>query len=271
MWYFLAITALSLQWSCPAHAIIAAVAFNDLGIKYADEKIAPLLNNEDFDYTQYKCIYEYACWADDVKNKYTAPWHYYSIPFYDSYCPPFDVPRTKNVAFMINLAKHVLKGEDTSYSKSLMIRFLIHFMGDIHQPLHVASRYSTQLPKGDKGGNLFKLKKMNLHKLWDHALGYLSKYHRPMTKSNIEFTETLANILMEEFPRSIFSKELKTKDGFEIAQEIHLYAEGIVYQDIIEGSIPSNSYLEDGYKLCRRLMALAGYRLSDALYESFRE
>lgn len=39
--------------------------------------------------------------------------------------------------------------------KSMGLRNLIHFLGDIHQPLHVTSRYSKKNPSGDLGGNLF--------------------------------------------------------------------------------------------------------------------
>ena len=38
-------------------------------------------------------------------------------------------------------------------SDSYHLRLLIHYIGDIHQPLHAASRYTTVYPKGDEGGN----------------------------------------------------------------------------------------------------------------------
>ena len=51
-----------------------------------------------------------------------------------------------------------------------MYRALIHFVGDIHQPLHCVSRYTKKHPNGDRGGNDFKLQHgqyRNLHLLWD--------------------------------------------------------------------------------------------------------
>ncbi|MGL5742868.1 MAG: S1/P1 nuclease [Legionella sp.] len=39
--------------------------------------------------------------------------------------------------------------------KRFALRLLIHVVGDVHQPLHAITRVSTQLPKGDMGGNLF--------------------------------------------------------------------------------------------------------------------
>lgn len=59
-------------------------------------------------------------------------------------------------------------------SNSFHLRLLIHYVGDIHQPLHASTRYTEKHPKGDEGGNLFKLKSKgevsNLHSLWDSLL-----------------------------------------------------------------------------------------------------
>ncbi len=55
--------------------------------------------------------------------------------------------------------------------------FLEHFVGDIHQPLHVISRITNGCAE-DKGGNDFCFResktsycRKNLHALWDNALG----------------------------------------------------------------------------------------------------
>ena len=42
--------------------------------------------------------------------------------------------------------------------KSLALRLLIHYIGDIHQPLHSSDRYSRDHPNGDRGGNQFSIK-----------------------------------------------------------------------------------------------------------------
>ena len=57
--------------------------------------------------------------------------------------------------------------------RSLCARLMIHIIGDIHQPLHTATLFSAEFPKGDMGGNLFEiiyLKKKSykeLHEFWD--------------------------------------------------------------------------------------------------------
>jgi hypothetical protein len=49
-------------------------------------------------------------------------------------------------------------GVKRSLGDSFNIRMLIHFTGDMHQPLHTTSRFSKDFPNGDEGGNWFRLK-----------------------------------------------------------------------------------------------------------------
>lgn len=56
--------------------------------------------------------------------------------------------------------------------KSMMLRYLVHVVGDVHQPLHSAELIDEKkFPKGDMGGNLFEIKYsptiVNLHEFWD--------------------------------------------------------------------------------------------------------
>mgnify|MGYP002145137110 CR=1 FL=1 len=63
------------------------------------------------------------------------------------------------------------KNLDGQFEMSFMLRHLLHLVGDIHQPLHAAALFSNEFPKGDDGGNLFKINYSesvtNLHKLYD--------------------------------------------------------------------------------------------------------
>ncbi len=64
-------------------------------------------------------------------------------------------------------------------SDSFHLRLLIHYIGDIHQPLHASSRFTKNYPQGDEGGNDFLIKVINkgagetptnLHSLWDSII-----------------------------------------------------------------------------------------------------
>lgn len=69
------------------------------------------------------------------------------------------------------ISQHV---EDETQGKSYALRLLIHYLGDIHQPLHASSRVDKQYPKGDAGGNFFhvtpKDDAKNLHSVWDSVV-----------------------------------------------------------------------------------------------------
>ena len=58
--------------------------------------------------------------------------------------------------------------------KSMAVRLIIHYLGDIHQPLHSTALVDHTYPKGDAGGNFEHIPAMdsvsNLHAVWDSVL-----------------------------------------------------------------------------------------------------
>jgi hypothetical protein len=64
-----------------------------------------------------------------------------------------------------------VKNFNEQFEKSFLLRFLVHVIGDIHQPLHSSSLVNDIFPNGDLGGNLFKINYSQnideLHKLFD--------------------------------------------------------------------------------------------------------
>ena len=56
----------------------------------------------------------------------------------------------------------------------MSVRLLIHYLGDIHQPLHSLSRVDPDYPAGDRGGNDFPLPNhysaAELHAVWDSVI-----------------------------------------------------------------------------------------------------
>jgi len=63
--------------------------------------------------------------------------------------------------------------------RAAYLAWLIHLVGDIHQPLHCCSLVNETYPQGDKGGNEFYVKPasrgIKLHSLWDGLLGTSGK------------------------------------------------------------------------------------------------
>jgi hypothetical protein len=90
-------------------------------------------------------------WPDDIRGQRpeTAPWHYVDIPLgtrrreVDKYCDP----KESCVTHAIREQLAILGGTETDpQKKGDALRFLIHFVGDLHQPLHAATN-------NDEGGN----------------------------------------------------------------------------------------------------------------------
>jgi len=79
------------------------------------------------------------------------------------------------------ITTHLYPGRD-DLSKSYALRLLIHYIGDIMQPLHCESRYDSKYPDGDAGANAFPLPYHysvdELHALFDKVL-YVERTNIP--------------------------------------------------------------------------------------------
>ena len=121
-----------------------------------------------------RTIAQASVWPDCVKTlgdrfSYAYSWHYQDFDV----CKPFD-PKSacaggNCVTSQIERAQRLLADRKVPPRERLIaLAFLVHFVGDIHQPLHAAER------DGDLGGNRFKLHwgryPTNLHSVWDGLL-----------------------------------------------------------------------------------------------------
>jgi S1/P1 Nuclease len=103
-------------------------------------------------------------------------WHYVDVPFSTdgTRVPGVTVP---NAATRIADFRQVLADSRAPDPlKSYDLTWLLHLMGDIHQPLHAVSRFTQDLPDGDQGGNRVRLCRppcrQELHFFWDQVLGH---------------------------------------------------------------------------------------------------
>jgi hypothetical protein len=60
--------------------------------------------------------------------------------------------------------------------RAIALCWVLHLVGDLHQPLHAAALFTKDSPKGDEGGNAFYTRwngrSQNLHFVWDGVLGW---------------------------------------------------------------------------------------------------
>lgn len=92
--------------------------------------------------------------------------------------------------------------------RALFARYVVHLVGDIHQPLHSVALYNTAYPKGDIGGNAEKVilingSTSNFHAFWD-AGGYRLQNDswaivRPMNLQNLTVLKDVANSMIQQY------------------------------------------------------------------------
>jgi hypothetical protein len=93
-------------------------------------------------------------YADKLQHRY---WHFIDRPFSPDGTPLIQ-PKAPNAATQIALFRSVLgtagAGDDL---KSYDLVWLLHLVGDVHQPLHCVSRFDGADPAGDRGGNAVRI------------------------------------------------------------------------------------------------------------------
>ena len=121
-------------------------------------------------------------YSDHAMHKY---WHFVDTPFSRDHTSLPSVP-TPNVQDRIVTFRAVLKSNDPDDLKSCDLSWLLHLMGDAHQPLHCATRVIASDPDGDDGGNQVRLTsctKCELHAFWDDALGTSTSFKTVIAKA----------------------------------------------------------------------------------------
>lgn len=156
----------SMAWGMLGHRIVGEIADSYLTTKTRIE-IKKILGTES--------IAMSSNWADFIKSdssyKYLDVWHYINFEKGLTYPQMVEVLKkdtSANAYTKINFLVKELKKKSLDRDKKIMyLRLLIHFVGDIHQPLHVS-------PVGSTGGNSIRVQwfstPSNLHRVWDTHL-----------------------------------------------------------------------------------------------------
>jgi S1/P1 Nuclease len=268
--------ALASAWNCNGHMLVAQIAFNNVqpATQTMIESVAAYLAP---DYPTSPDFVQASCWADDIKSWDSSEsiWHYVDLPvFRGSIYFPF-LASELNISsnpWAINQALKTLSSTRApQIDLSRSIRFLIHFWGDLAQPLHAATLISAQFPNGDAGGNSYKIdgtNYTNLHSLWDSGVQLFDTYlTRPLNASSTDILNGWASTITTTYPASSFpAAALTVSDPFQIADESNKIANDFVYTapQASEGPIPY-AYIQQGQTICSQQIALAGYRLANAL------
>jgi hypothetical protein len=178
-----------LGWGCEGHQIVALIAEKNLNPRAAAE-VRNLLTSNPIDPELIRFCTEghedpmsdASTWADDIRRSAkTGKWHYMDIPLEvtsgdpNKYCEPVGKADAKGerdgcVLSALLYNRDVLQDEHkTLAERAEALRYIIHFVGDMHQPLHVTDNH-------DQGGNCAPMSLLdavtisNLHSIWDSGL-----------------------------------------------------------------------------------------------------
>ena len=239
----------SFSWDKKGHDITAAIAQHHLTGE-AQKQIKELLDG--------KTIIYWAPWMDDASNmpeyRYSKTWHYFDI---EEGKDVTDYPHSEKGDIITAITAQIegLKGNTlTREERQLALKFLVHLMGDLHQPMHLG------YPE-DLGGNTIKVKFFNkeqsLHSMWDGAL--TSKSH---DWSHTEWAEEL-DIEDADSISSITSGTLH-----DWARQSHAYAEDI-YRGTPTDKNLSFEYVRTWTPVVERQFLYGGLRLAHILNEIF--
>jgi hypothetical protein len=237
-----------------------------------------------------------AVWADNIRSnnhpahaEHRSHWHYVNYPVNPEKVEGARDPAetwdgTSDPANILQaLAKNRKELADPNTPpdrRAVALCWVLHLIGDIHQPLHATALFGQQFPAGDKGGNSFVVKgpfgQTNLHSLWDNMLG--------ITRTPDAVDKTLAGLRANpELSRAAMADDLAKKDPKDWAMESFELARTHAYENAQLAGASSEllrsdksvevpplpvGYMERAQAVAGRRVILAGYRMADAVTEA---
>lgn len=177
------------DWGSTGHRTVGKIAESHLS-KKAKNKINKLLQGQGLAFV--------STFGDEIKSDHAYDkfynWHFVNFPFDSKYEESKKDPKG-DIVTGINYCIKVLKDTESSEKdKVFYLKFLVHLIGDLHQPLHVGRAE-------DKGGNDIKVKwhnkNSNLHRVWDSEMinfwgmsySELAFNAKPLSKAQVEAIE----------------------------------------------------------------------------------
>jgi len=260
-------------WDNGGHLLIADVATQHLNptARTELERLAAQLPHSGASYNFITISY----WMDDIRFDKAVPdygmfksWHYIDLGIapgdpMPSLEPGDDNDERGNVVQALKRAVVVLKGGTDPYikDKATACAIVMHLVGDIHQPLHCASKYFLSHDKllNDKGGNDEFIVNganpgaaLNLHFFWDRA--YEAAFDE--TTGNVIFEQRWVDSFREALPYNPDPKASLEPDFDAWAKESNALSRDFVYRDLTEAGDKKHCRLSSAYVEKARSIAL---------------
>jgi S1/P1 Nuclease len=229
-----------------------------------------------------------ATWPDWIRRHHPEAhlsfpkWHYVNLPYVPvgSSLKESDFPAASpNVVDQIPIAAKKVK-DGTAEDKAIYLCWLLHLVGDIHQPLHCAEMFSERFPEGDRGGNLLLVRIGNgraqpLHPLWDGLFGKSTSWSSIQgTVTDVAKAEQDNQIQIDADLRSASTPEAWAGEGVAAAKK-YAYLNGKLdvansddRPDLEDVPVVPRDYMTNAGAYARIAVAKAGHRLAESLFNA---
>jgi hypothetical protein len=250
-------------WGTEGHSIVAEIAQRQL-TPAAAAKVRDILGGN-------ISLASVASWPDDVRlaRPKTSNWHFVDIPLESGdYVPTRDCKEspTKGDCAIKAIERNTKRLTDATASpleRKEALMFLVHFVGDLHQPLHTVKEFV--------GGNLLKVSffvdplqkkrdNTNLHVVWDSLL----------IKARFYDWGSCVAMLVDTWMPGKNLAELAKGSPVEWALEAHQIAKDVAFNEVEQGDELGKEYLAAAAPLVDQQLALAGIRLGRILNETLK-
>jgi hypothetical protein len=283
-------------WADTGHMVIAQIAHARLNptAKARVAELTALLERPSGKTYSYLSA---ACYMDDLRSSpfYAdlQSWHFITIPLImdgsagpktqrkQSSSPEANV--LTQTEFVINALREFKTPTDekTMLKEAQLLAYLIHLVGDAHQPVHCVNRFTAEHPNGDFGGSRFLIDapKKSLHSYWDAGAGLFGfeEVRRPLTTFTAKQLRDYAYDSTMAYHADIAGlknvtcfKGLDEEDVDEWIKESFCYAQTYVYQNISAGEKVSSAYQKRAQAISSQRLVVAGYRLAALLNDIYK-
>ncbi len=238
-----------MRWGADAHRIVARIAA---------ARLSPAAAREANRLLDGKSLADIAAWADAIREtrRETAPWHYVNIPVIDStWQPRRHCPRGCIVSALDSLIPALADQQAAKARRADALRFVVHLVGDLHQPLHAGDR-------GDRGGNDVKIrfqgKLMTLHAFWD------SQLLRAISPDE----RALVDRLVAQAARRPDLDKIRKGTIADWAMESHDVARARIYAVLPQDLVITRSHVTEVAAVVHEQLLRAGIRLAAVLEQA---
>jgi hypothetical protein len=244
-------------WGAIGHRIVAEVA---------SDQLTPATRQQVQDLLSTDTMADVSSWADDERsrNRQTATWHYVDWEIENGKLLA-NSTGTGTILDALSTYTNVLKdhtADPRERKKALM--YVIHFVGDMHQPLHCADNYD----KGGNGVNVFLYGRQdNLHRAWDSTI--LEQVTRDEASQTSGSIKAFAQLIEKRYKDEATTAVRGTIEDW--ALESHRIACNVAYSYRSKDPLTSltvtlgEDYLAAAKPTIERQLAIGGYRLAKVL------